>query len=52
MQSECVTDLGADSQQCKALADGVHQVAGQIGSAQNTAGRIKAEDAARRSTGY
>ncbi len=50
--SECVTGLGADSPQCKALADGVHQVAAQIDNAQNTAGRMKAEDAARHSMGY
>lgn len=49
---ECVNDLGADAAQCKTLADGVHSVADQIGSAQNTAGRIKAEDEARRSMGY
>ncbi len=50
--NECVNDLGADAAQCKALADGVHTVAEQIGSVQNTAGRIKAEDDARRSMGY
>lgn len=50
--NECINDLGADAAQCKALSDGVHSVAEQIGSAQNTAGRIKAEDDARRSMGY
>ncbi len=49
---ECVNDLGADAPQCKSLADGLHSVAEQIGSAQSTAGRIKAEDEARRSMGY
>lgn len=49
---ECVNDLGADAAQCKALADGLHSMAEQIGSAQNTAGRIKAENEARRSMGY
>jgi hypothetical protein len=49
---ECVNDLGADAAQCKTLADGLHSVAEQIGSAQNTAGRIKAENEARRSMGY
>ncbi len=49
---ECVNELGADSQQCKALSDGLHQLAEQIGSAQNTAGRMKAEEAGRRSMGY
>lgn len=48
---ECVGDLGADSPACKSLADGVHQVADQVGSAQSTAGAIKAEDAARHSLG-
>jgi hypothetical protein len=50
--NECVADLGADSPQCKALADGVHQIAGQVGSGQSTAGAMKAEDAARHSMGY
>jgi hypothetical protein len=50
--AECVNDLGADSPQCKALSDGLHQLADQIGTAQNTTGRIKAEDAGRRSMGY
>jgi hypothetical protein len=49
---ECVNEIGADSPQCKALSDGLHQLAEQIGSAQNTAGRIKAEQAGRRSMGY
>ncbi len=49
---ECVNDLGADAPQCKSLADGLHSVAEQIGSAQTTAGRIKAEDDARHSMGY
>ena len=49
---ECVNNLGADSPQCKALSDGLHQLADQIGSAQNTAGRMKAEEAGRRSMGY
>jgi hypothetical protein len=49
---ECVNDLGPDAPQCKSLADGLHQLADQIGSAQSTAGRIKAEDAARHSMDY
>jgi hypothetical protein len=49
---ECVNDLGVDAQQCKALSDGLHQLAEQIGSAQNTASRMKAEEAGRRSMGY
>ena len=50
--AECVNDLGPDAPQCKTLADGLHQLADQIGSAQSTAGRIKAEDDARHSLGY
>jgi hypothetical protein len=50
--AECVQDLGADSPQCQTLANGIHSVAEQIGSAQNTAGRMKAEQDARRSMGY
>jgi hypothetical protein len=50
--AECVKELGADSPQCKTLADGLHQLADQIGSAQNTAARMKAEGDARRSMGY
>ena len=50
--AECVNAVGADSPQCQALANGVHQIADQVGSAQTTAGRVKAEDAARRSMGY
>ena len=50
--AECVNDLGPDSPQCKTLADGLHQLADQIGSAQSTAGRMKAESDARRSMGY
>ena len=50
--AECVNDLGPDAPQCKTLADGLHQLADQIGSAQSTAGRIKAEDATRHSMGY
>ena len=50
--AECVNDLGPDAPQCKTLADGLHQLADQIGSAQSTAGRLKAESDARRSMGY
>ncbi len=49
---ECVNDLGSDAPQCKSLADGLHSVAEQIGAAQTTAGRIKAENDARSSLGY
>jgi hypothetical protein len=49
---ECVNAIGADSPQCQALANGVHQIADQVGSAQTTAGRVKAEDEARHSMGY
>jgi len=49
---ECVNDLGPESPACKSLSDGVHQVAEQVGSAQSTAGAIKAESAARHSLGY
>lgn len=49
---ECVNDLGADAPQCKSLADGLHSVAEQIGAAQSTAGRVKAEEEGRRSMGY
>ena len=50
--TECVSDLGAEAQQCKALSDGLHQLADQIGAAQNTASRMKAEESGRRSMGY
>ncbi|HVN63333.1 MAG TPA: hypothetical protein VMT58_01755 [Candidatus Binataceae bacterium] len=48
---ECVNDLGAESPACKSLADGVHQVAEQVGGGMNTAAAIKAESAARQSLG-
>jgi type IV secretory pathway TrbL component len=48
----CVTTLGADAPPCKALANGVDQLAqgaAEFDSAASTAAAIKAEEAARRS---
>ncbi|MGH7814234.1 MAG: hypothetical protein ACREQI_09555 [Candidatus Binataceae bacterium] len=49
---ECVSDLGPEAQPCKSLADGVHQVAEQVGGAASTTAAVKAEDATRHSMGY